>query len=188
VEIYYDTEFIDNGKTVQFISIGMIREDGKELYRITDDMGVIIAAARVPWLKENVLSALPLAQPIDPAYPFWDESHEDYQYVTNNTRTAIDVANFILGVPDPSLWAWFSAYDHVVLSQFYGRMLDMPRGVPMRTNDVAQEAERLKSGVPVMEGNTRHNSMHDAREVKMRREHLQKVEAEMREKWLRQQA
>ena len=56
---------------------------------------------------------------------------------------ATEVATFIQATPDPQLWAWYGAYDHVVLCQLWGPMIALPDGVPMFTNDLKQEAVRL---------------------------------------------
>ena len=34
MKIFYDTEFIENGRTIELISIGMVAEDGRELYLV----------------------------------------------------------------------------------------------------------------------------------------------------------
>jgi hypothetical protein len=177
VEIYYDSEFLENGITIEPISIGMVRQDDTEYYGIFNNMNTIIKTARDPWLKENVLSSLPLVHPIDPAYPVWDETHPDFIHVKSKTRIALDVANLIRSTYDPSLWAWFCAYDHVLLAQMYGKMTHLPPGIPMRTNDLCTEAERLGNiRVPNMPGITHHNALSDAREVKFRREWLKEYE------------
>lgn len=174
MEIYYDTEFLENGVTIRFLSIGMVREDGKEYYAITQDLSVISAAAREPWLKENVLDKFPLAQPVASAYPVFDPTHPDFENVKPKSTIAREVYDFIASaLPDVSLWAWFSSYDHVVLAQLFGRMIDLPIGIPMYTNDLRSEVERLGNPwVPELPGSSAHNALHDAREVKFRREWL----------------
>lgn len=32
---FYDTEFIDDGRTIELISIGMVSEDGREYYAVS---------------------------------------------------------------------------------------------------------------------------------------------------------
>jgi hypothetical protein len=54
-----------------------------------------------------------------------------------------EVARFVLGVPNPELWAWYGAYDHVALAQIFGTMLDLPSDFPMWTNDVRQKVQEL---------------------------------------------
>jgi 3' exoribonuclease, RNase T-like len=38
VKIFYDTEFIEDGRTIDLISIGMVAEDGREYYAVNRDM------------------------------------------------------------------------------------------------------------------------------------------------------
>jgi len=37
VRFFYDTEFIDNGRTIELISIGVVSEDGREYYAISTE-------------------------------------------------------------------------------------------------------------------------------------------------------
>lgn len=178
MKIFYDTEFLENGVTIKPISIGMVREDGKEYYGVFNDENTIISAARDPWLKENVLSSLPLVKPVDWVHPVWDETHPDFLSIKGKNAIAIEVARFIQETPNASLWAWFGAYDHVLLAQMYGKMIHLPYGIPMRTNDVAQEVERMGNvRVPSMPGTTVHNALSDAREVAWRYRWLREQES-----------
>jgi hypothetical protein len=170
MEIYYDWEFLENGETIRPISLGMIREDGEEYYAIVNDALTIRDASLHPWLKANVLPYLPLIQPITAGKPYWDTAHPDYKYVKRIEKIADEVKAFIREVPDPQLWAYFAAYDHVCLAQLWGVMVDMPIGIPQRTNDVAQELGRLGYHPGRMEGLQRHNALSDAKEVKWLRE------------------
>jgi hypothetical protein len=34
---FYDTEFIENGKTIDLISIGVVREDGRSYYAVSTE-------------------------------------------------------------------------------------------------------------------------------------------------------
>lgn len=148
--IYYDTEFLEDGHSVKLISIGMIAEDGRQYYAVTrlsylpplrDEI------ERHPWLVENVLSHL----------PDWDDP-----VVKNRSQIRDEVRDFILATPMPELWAWYAAYDHVALCQLFGRMIDLPDGVPMWTNDLRQECLRL--GNPIMPKQTdgEHHALADA--------------------------
>lgn len=56
MKIFFDTEFYENGRTIDLISIGMVREDGEEYYA-ESPMGRSFAN-RSDWLKENVLPHL----------------------------------------------------------------------------------------------------------------------------------
>ena len=104
---------------------------------------------------------------------YWFKIDKSSVLVRPRKIIANEVREFIRAVPDPQLWAWYAAYDHVVLCQLFGRMIDLPEGVPMWTNDLKQEAERLSNpDPPSLPGVTEHNALSDAREVKFRAEWL----------------
>lgn len=158
-EIHYDCEFLENGSTIDLISIGMVREDGAEYYAVSEDMpfGPI---SRHPWLMQHVMPSLPVR--VGHADP-WDRGHKDFRHVKPRGQIANEVRRFILGVPNPQLWAWYGAYDHVALCQLWGRMIDLPTGVPMWTNDLKQEAERLGNPRLPEQPAGEHNALADAR-------------------------
>jgi len=172
MRIWYDTEFIDNGNTIEFISIGMVREDGKTYYAINEDMN-FSAIQRNPWLMKNVMTSLPVQTGKD--IP-WNINHPDFQHVKYRKQIADEVRNFCTVWGEPELWAWYAAYDHVVLSQLFGRMLDLPEDMPMYTLDLKQEHHRL--GFPrlpeQMEGE--HNALADAHHNRVIWEALKKYE------------
>ena len=182
MRLYYDTEFLEDGSTIRLISIGMIREDGVELYQIVDDLALMLDAYQHPWLAANVLPYLPVTVDAENRAISWDESHPDFQYVASREAIAKRVKGFCessmddFGRDKASLWAWFGAYDHVCLAQLFGKMIDLPYCVPMRTNDLAQEVERrgLWHEVPQMPGVQSHNALSDARELKYRYEYLER--------------
>ena len=53
---FYDTEFIDNGRTIELISIGVAAEDGREYYAISTEFDPDRAGA---WVRKHVLPKLP---------------------------------------------------------------------------------------------------------------------------------
>ena len=55
MKIWLDTEFIDNGKTIELLSVGMVREDGAEYYAVCSDTDQSKAC---DWVKVNVLPHL----------------------------------------------------------------------------------------------------------------------------------
>jgi hypothetical protein len=75
-----------------------------------------------------------------------------------------DVLDFIQGTPNAELWAYYSAYDHVVLCQLFGAMSDLPAGVPMLTEDVQQHWKWFGGGKPLPDEPWKlHHAMDDAR-------------------------
>jgi hypothetical protein len=161
-DIYFDTEFIDDGTTIKLISIGMVAEDGRELYRVVDDVRVISEAVAHPWLRENVIPSLPIMLLPDSGSWDWATMHPDFSVVAPRDEIAADVRNFVLSYPDPQLWAWYAAYDHVALAQLFGPMSDLPDGIPMFTNDIRQECRRLGDPQMPEQPAGEHNALADA--------------------------
>lgn len=56
MKYWLDTEFIEDGKTIDLISIGIVCEDGREYYAINSWCDFSKAS---DWVKENVISKLP---------------------------------------------------------------------------------------------------------------------------------
>lgn len=168
---FYDTEFLEDGKTVELISIGIVAEDDREYYAVNGEMpwGRI---AQHKWLMENVVPSLPLKEEKPLVL--------DYEHPSVKSRQDIrrEVVSFFIAGNEPvELWAWYAAYDHVVLAQLFGRMIDMPRTVPMWTNDLRQETERLGCYGHLPEQATgQHNALTDARHNRTMWEFLSEVE------------
>lgn len=175
-DIAYDWEFLENGETIRPISIGMVREDGAVYYAINNDGMTLMHAMQHPWLRANVIPYLPVEIDDDTDFPSWDDDNPDYAFVKSKAQIAEEVKAFILAVPNPSLWADFASYDHVCLAQLWGVMTGMPKGIPQRTNDIAQDMERLKVRPPGMPGIQQHNALSDAREVMYKRKWLKEYE------------
>lgn len=57
--VTYDLEFIDDGETIDLVSIAMVSGDGRELYAINREMDVQKILAN-EWLRKNVWPHLPL--------------------------------------------------------------------------------------------------------------------------------
>ena len=156
MKYFYDTEFHDDGKTIDLISIGIVAEDGREYCAVNTeaDWGRI---NQHDWLPANVVSQLPKL------------GSSVWKY---KSKIAREVADFLLhdaagNRHQPELWAWFAAYDHVVLSQLFGRMLDLPEGIPMYTHDLRAYLDYVKvKGIPTQVGGL-HDALEDAKHVKV---------------------
>lgn len=165
--IWYDTEFIEDGRTIDLLSIGMVREDGHRLYRINGDPATITRAVNHPWLRENVVPHLPVT--VFPAgvgsteYDWKWSDHPDIEFVEPKWLIATAVEKFITSVSDPQLRAWYAAYDHVALMQLWGPMISKPEGVPMWTFDLKQESVMLGDvPLPAQDPAGEHHALHDA--------------------------
>lgn len=173
MKIFYDTEFFETGPRhpIRFISLGAVREDGEVLYLITNNLYTLNRANQNPWLAENVIKHLPVK--LDRAGRLtWDIQHPDYYRVLPSEVIAGLWRDFVTEVDRPELWAYYGAYDHVVVSQLFGRMIDLPIGHPMYTMDIKQRW--YNEGQPQMpeQRTGAHNALDDARHNKVMSEYL----------------
>lgn len=167
MKYFYDTEFLENGRTIKPISIGIVAEDGREYYAVNSAMP-IESIHNNNWLMKNVIPNLPIVRSdnLYNAGPNWepDRKHPD---VKARWRIASEVRSFLLAGSPVELWANYGAYDHVMLAQLWGSMVYLPEGIPMYTNDIQQMARRLGvtesalNNVPM--NGTSQNAIDDAR-------------------------
>ncbi|MGP9490073.1 3'-5' exoribonuclease domain-containing protein [Glutamicibacter sp. AOP5-A2-7] len=151
---FYDTEFLDTGSEVHLISIGIVAEDGREYYAVNRH-APWDAIAKNDWLMKNVVPQLP-------PEPAWSAPH----FIRN------EVHSFLTAGGKPDLWAWFSAYDHLCLSQLWGRMIDVPAPMPQYTNDVrALSAWTGITRLPAQVAGA-HDALQDAHHVKTMHDHI----------------
>lgn len=184
---FYDCEFIDDGFTIKLISIGIVCDDGREYYAVNADVSDD-AILHNTWLRENVWPTLPTRPLTETELSFataasksksplmsvrrqmsvqlgtLDRTHLD---VKPKAIIASEVREFLLGGSGPvELWAYYGAYDHVALAQLFGKMIDLPTGLPMFTHDIMQAAGGLSEMLPAQESG-QHNALDDARHVKV---------------------
>ncbi|NIH88077.1 polyadenylate-specific 3'-exoribonuclease AS [Amycolatopsis granulosa] len=146
MRFFYDTEFIEDGVTIDLVSIGVVDERGREFYAVSTDFDPAKAG---PWVRENVLPKLP--SPGDQAW-------------RSRARIRADLLEFF-GRPHGGieLWAWYAAYDHVALAQLWGTMPELPRQLPRFTRDLRQRWEDVgKPKLPLPPADA-HDALADAR-------------------------
>ncbi|MFS4107501.1 3'-5' exoribonuclease domain-containing protein [Streptomyces sp. PD-S100-1] len=175
MRIFYDTEFLDDGTTIDLISIGMVREDGAELYAVSSEFDQA-AVRRHGWLMANVWPTLPTIEPArgERGLIRLDLAHPD---VRPRAQIARLVADFIRSTPNPELWAYYSAYDHVALAQLFGPMSNLPAGIPMQTDDLVTAA-KLAGLTPhdlPEQADGHHNALADARHNLVMARHIDTV-------------
>lgn len=177
VRYFYDTEFIEDGRTIDLVSIGIVAEDGREFYAVSNEFSQPSLWAN-DWLRNHVWPSLP-TRPCAAGCRCTGKGaghlDTDDPDVRPRAQIARAVLDFILGkdrqpttfgpLPDVQLWADYAAYDHVALAQLYGPMIKLPEGMPMWTNDIQQEAARLgvRDALPNMVKGREHNALDDAR-------------------------
>lgn len=169
---YIDTEFIEDGKTIDLISIGIVREDGRELYLQSVEFDPVKASG---WVRENVLSHLKVCHVsgkwnLDQSLYSWERCKKPDCPWRTRLQIAHEIFSFINNIPDlPEFYGDYCAYDYVALCQLFGTMMDWPHNWPMYFHDLRQQAHfanmvDISLRVPMAE--TEHNALSDARWVK----------------------
>jgi hypothetical protein len=146
---FYDCEFIEDGRLIDLVSIGVVDEFGREFYAVSTEFD---GARAVPWVRRNVLDKLPSAA--DPAWRSRERIRDDlHEFLLEPVRGRDETIE---------LWAWYAAYDHVVLAQLWGAMPALPRELPRFTKDLRQRWDDLgKPALPNAQG--RHDALVDAK-------------------------
>ncbi|MFJ1700341.1 3'-5' exoribonuclease domain-containing protein [Streptomyces sp. NPDC088252] len=177
MRIFYDTEFREDGRLIDLISIGMVRDDGTQYYAINRECDWH-EVVRHDWLRKHVVPYLPIRFPSESSNIWiWDETHHDYEALRTRKQIAHEVRRFITDTPKAELWAWYGAYDHVTLAQLYGPMINLPSGIPMWTNDLRQETARLGDPPLPPQMSCEHNALDDALYLRSCAQELDALEA-----------
>jgi hypothetical protein len=146
VRFFYDCEFIEDGRTISLVSIGMIDETGREFYAVSTEFDENRA---IDWVRKHVLNQLP--SPSDGAW-------------RSLARIRDDLLEFLLEPGEPiELWAWMASYDHVALAQLWGDMRALPRQIPRFTHELRQLWEDAGSPPLPAAGVDAHDALADAR-------------------------
>jgi hypothetical protein len=145
---FFDTEFYEDGSTIDLISIGIVCDDGREFYACS----VEARLDRVSdWVRINVLPHLP--------------RYGDIAWMCR-ADIAAALRGFIRPAPEQKraeLWAYYADYDHVCLSQLYGTMINLPSHFPMFTRDLKQLSVDVGSPKHPPDPEGEHNALVDAR-------------------------
>jgi len=149
MKYFYDTEFIEDGKTIDLISIGIVAEDGREYYAISTEFDHR-KAEQNQWVLENVLRKLP---------------NKISMYWKTREQIRKDILEFI-GEDTPEFWAYYADYDHIALCQLFGTMMDLPEGWPMYTRDLKQLVDSFDCPKLPTQDKNEHHALADARWVK----------------------
>ena len=136
---WFDTEFIEAGRSIDLISIGVVSEDGRRYY--AESMECRLERAG-PWVSEHVLPHLTGVK---------------------TGRWEIAGALEVFMGREPEIWGYYADYDWVVLCQLFGTMMDLPKGWPMYCRDVKQLCDsRGNPPLPKQIPETEHHALYDA--------------------------
>src|SRR3954449_2098383 len=56
VRFFYDCEFIEDGRTIELVSIGVVDETGREFYAVSTEFD---PSRAIDWVRRHVLDKLP---------------------------------------------------------------------------------------------------------------------------------
>jgi hypothetical protein len=168
---WFDTEFMEDGRTIDLISIGVVDDNGREFY--AENQTVDYRKANT-WVQHMVLPHLWNRQPEKRKGNEWSRDGGVGGYLTHQDIASKLFSFVAQGPGQPEFWAYYGDYDWVALCQLYGRMVDLPQGWPMFAMDLKQLAVSL--GDPELPEQTemKHHALGDARWTKSTWEFLQK--------------
>jgi hypothetical protein len=165
---WFDTEFLEDGRSIDLLSIGIVAEDGRDQYWQSVECN---RSRANDWVRENVLPHLEPCECMvdgfsvaDEQIPVFDVAH--YGHCPWRTRRGIRDALIEFVNPErygkPEFWGYYADYDWVVVCQLFGRMVDLPRGWPMFAMDLKQLAVSLGDPRLPEEGKDEHHALADA--------------------------
>jgi hypothetical protein len=152
-KFFYDCEFMELPGYLKLISIGVVGEQpGQEFYACNSDALPEFKRAN-SWVKNNVIPRLP---------PVQDRAWKTEKEIQEGLSAFLGYSE----LRPVELWSYFSDYDHVLLCWLFGRMVDLPDGMPMYTLDLKQLMYHIgvaKEDIPIQKGEAAHDALKDAR-------------------------
>jgi hypothetical protein len=172
---YLDQEFIERfhkplfGKprhVIDLISIGLVAEDGRTYYAISNEYGYNDAS---DWVKENVILPAYIDAVHGDARNHYTVKDFHKHFGKSNKQIAKEVTEFckpnytravkagidaIIGNIDPDIqfYGYYADYDWVLFCSLFGTMMELPKGFPMYCKDLQQildekaESKKLEWG------------------------------------------
>jgi len=152
-KIFFDTEFTGLHQGTTLISLGMITEDGRELYCELNDYD---KAQIDDWLKGNVIENLYNTNPIN----------------TEQLRKTIE--GFIEPYETVEIWSDCLSYDWVLFNQIWGHAFNIPKNIYYIPFDICTlfklkgiDPDISREGFSGMrEGSQKHNALWDAKVIR----------------------
>jgi hypothetical protein len=147
VKYFIDTEFIEDGSTIDLVSIGVVLEDGASLYFESADCDLSRASE---WVRSNVLA------------------HLEGGPLVSVPRSLIRDTLVALTARDesPEFWGYSAAYDWVAVCQLFGTMMQKPPHWPFFMRDLRQRLDDLGLQHVTQPEAGAHHALTDARWVR----------------------
>jgi hypothetical protein len=139
MKVFIDTEFMEEPSTIELLSLGLVRDDGKKLYVVNSEADLTKAN---PWVVENVLP-----------------------YLGDERITRAEIADQVLEFTKdikPVFWGYYCDYDWVVFCWLFGPMVGKPEHFPMHCKDLKQWCDDLGNPKLPKQASTKHHALADA--------------------------
>lgn len=140
---FIDTEFIEDSKTIDLISIGIAAQDGRTYYAISTEFDESRAS---DWVRDNVLKHLP-----DRRHPAWKSRSQIRKEIVA-----------LVGDDRPAFYGYYADYDWVVFCWLFGRMIDLPNNFPKYCRDLKQMLDDIGNPKVPFEPEREHDALSDA--------------------------
>lgn len=182
---FIDTEFIEDGRTIDLISIGIVAESAAQqeprtLYLQNSECDFSKAS---DWVWRNVYPQLLHFDLRGRRQCTMRErstnSGLDRSYITKCTdnkedycpwATRREIRDSILDMCStekhgkPEFWGYYADYDWVAFCQLFGSMIELPKGYPMYCRDLKQLLDHY--GNPRVQKDSVHHALADAQWIK----------------------
>lgn len=153
MKYFLDTEFLEDGKTIELISIGIVCEDGREYYAVHWNPETMMRARADPWMREHVMKHISGEAKVK-------------EVIADDIRVFMGQHPGLI-----EMWADYASYDWVVFCQIFGKMIDLPKRWPKFCHDIQQAKPKGLELVKIRE-EYQHHALWDAKEVAMRWEQI----------------
>jgi hypothetical protein len=160
MKIFFDTEFTGLHKNTSLISIGMVAEDGRELYI---ELKNYKRNQVDQWIQDNVIANLSNIRPL------------------SNNDAAWQIQHFLERYDTVEMWSDCLAYDWVLFCDLWQHAFNVPKNIYYIPFDICT-VFKLKGIDPDVNREEfarmtgpKHNALHDAKVIKACYERLMEV-------------
>jgi hypothetical protein len=167
---FLDTEFIEDGTTIDLLSIALVAEDGRWFYRQHAGANFLKAS---DWVWRNVFPHLEhfnmngSRSCNESTYNSMNDKHtwcgpECHWRSKWEIRDEVVAFLNIEKFGKPEFWGYYADYDWVAFCQLFGSMISLPKGFPMYCRDLKQWCDSLGNPDLPKQGKDEHSALLDA--------------------------
>ena len=184
MKIFFDTEFTGLHQGTTLISIGMIAEDGRELYCELNDYD---KTQIDDWLKSNVIDNLLYSEPKDGEDEYFVATRTENNPIGNDLYKSYSVKmrgstddlkkeleRWLSQFDSVEIWSDCLSYDWVLFNQIWGHAFNIPKAIYyipfdlctlFKVKGIDPDVSR-EEYVGMTEGSQKHNALWDAKVIR----------------------